>query len=290
MTFSALNVAVTDLRGSLQSFVGSSALTEMTARPPVEGDGEISFLRLVAWSYVLLFEAGRISIPFLLRTSGAYEQQRDSMELVRALRTWSFHNLGLSSDRDRELSRRVHRWFVESCAQSPPEGAASWNRCFDQLCALVAKVVDQCQRSVANVLSSADDGKQAIEDLRHRLDRFWPSSKFDALVGDLALTLGVRLNAVKFRNSNLDRWRSFLGNISDDDDPTAAVSRLIERDLLEYEDGVLPIGGRDVMERLNIPPGERVGEMLRHARELYGAGVRGKYELLERLERRNQLT
>ena len=286
MTFSELNVAATDLRRSLASFVGPDALTEVSVRPPVDGGGEISFLRLVAWIYVLIFEAGRISIPFLLRSSGAYERHRESIVLIHALRTWSFHNLGLASDRDLQLSRIVHRWFLSICGQSPPEEHSSWNTCFYRLCDLTGDVVDQCQRAVGVVLSSTDDGKAVIEDLRYRIERFWPPQKFDALVGDLAIRLGVRIDVMKFRNPRLGAWRSFLLSIPEDDDPIEAITRLIERDLLEYENGVLPISGRDVMTIFSLPPGPDVGAMLRRARELFGAGIREKEELLVRLEDR----
>ena len=286
MIFSALNVAVKDLRSSLASFVGPSTLTEISVRPPVDGRGEISFLRLVAWSYVLLFEAGRISIPFLLRSNGAYKGQRDSIRLVHALRTWSFHNLGLASDRDLQLSQLVHRWFLSACGQSPPDGHESWNICFDRLCGLVGEIVYQCQCAVREVLLSDDDGNTVIEDLRNRIERVWPPQKFDALIGDLAIRLGIRVDAVKFRTPRIGTWRSFLRNMPEDDDPIEAITRLIERDLLKYEDGVLPISGRDIMVRFDIPPGTKVGAMLRHARDLFGAGVREKNELLARLEYR----
>ena len=283
MTFSALNVAVTDLRGSLASFVGPDAMTEVTIRPPVDGGGEISFFRLIAWSYALVFEAGRISIPFLLRLAGAYEQQSESIQLIRALRTWSFHNLGFDSERDRQLSRLVHRWFLGACQRSPPVKDADWNCCFEQLCDLVGEVVKQCQQAVTVVLSSPDDGESVIEDLHNRIERFWPPHKFDALVLAVAVQLGVRIDVVKFRTPRLAKWRSFLANIPEDDDPAEAIMRLMEHDLLEYEDGVLPISGRDVMAHLKIPPGPEVNAMLRHARELSGAGVRDKDELLKRL-------
>ena len=283
MTFSALNVAVTDLRGSLASFVSPNAMAEVTIRPPVDGGGEISFFRLIAWSYALVFEAGRISIPFLLRAAGAYEQQRETIQLIRTLRTWSFHNLGFDSERDRQLSRLVHRWFLVACQRSPPVKDAEWNCCFDRLCDLVGEVVMQCQQAVSVVLSSPDDGDAMIEDLRNRIERFWPPHKFDALVGDVADRLGVRIDVVKFRTPRLARWQSFLANIPEDDNPTEAIVRLMEHDLLEYEDGVLPISGRDVMAEFNIPPGAEVGAILRHARELFGAGVREKDELLRRL-------
>ena len=283
MKFAALNVAATDLRGSLGSFIGPSALGEITIRPPVEGDGEISFVRLVAWSYALVFEAGRVSIPYLLRISGVYDKSRDAMDLIHALRTWSFHNLGFASDRDRALSRRVHRWFLDACGQSPPADQAAWNECFDRLCNVVSEIVDRCQRTIQEVVSSGDDGTVVMKDLRRRVERLWPPQDFDALVADLALRLGVRVDAVKFRRPRLDAWRNFLLNMAEDDDPTEAVARLIERDLLEYEDGLLPISGADVMVRFGMSPGPEVGAMLRHARELVRQGVREKKELMERL-------
>ena len=283
MSFAALSVAVTDLRVSLRSFVGPAALSEITIRPPVAGEGEISFVRLVAWSYVLVFEAGRVSIPYLLRTSGSYEQSREGMDLVHALRTWSFHNLGFASGRDRALSRHVHQWFLDACGRSPPADHAAWNTCFDRLCNVVSEVVERCQRAVEEVVSMGDDGTAVMKDLQRRLERLWPPREFDALIGDLALRLGITVDVVKFRAPRLDGWRNFLLNMAEDDDPAEAVGRLIERDLLEYEDGLLPISGVDVMRHFGMLPGPEVGTMLRHARELARQGVREKEELLERL-------
>lgn len=285
MTFSALNVAASDLRRSLTSFVGPTALPEVVVRPPVDGGGEISFLRLVAWGYVLLFEAGRISIPFLLRTSGAYERQRASMEIIHALRTWSFHNMGLDSERDMRRSRQVERWFIECCGQSPPEDRASWNVCFDRASDLVGEVVQQCQRAVAELLATGDE-QAVIADLKHHLERSWAPDRFDALLGDVATRLDVRVDVAKFRRARLDRWRSFLREQPADDDPANAVERLMERDLLEYIDGLLPISGRDVIAQFRMPPGPQVGAALRIARELFAAGTRGKGELMAALQDR----
>lgn len=286
MTFAAINDAVVELRTSLTKLVGPDALTEISVGPPVDGRGEISFLRLVAWSYVLVFEVGRISIPFLLRTSDYHERQRTSIDLIRALRTWCFHNLGVASDRDVQVSRLVHRWFLDACGEATPDDPANWNECYEQLCDLVSELVHQCQRAVREVLSSPDDGEAVIDDLRRRTARFWPADAFDELVGDLAKVLGVRVDVTKFRRRRLDTWRSFLRDVPEDDDPREAVARVIERDILVYGGDVLPIGGNDVMARLEMTPGPDVGMLLRHAQELFGAGVREKDELWHRLEHR----
>lgn len=286
MTFSALNVAVGDLRRSLASFVGTNALAEVTVRPPVDGQGEISFLRLIAWSYVLIFEAGRISIPFLLRSVGAYQGQRESLELIRALRTWSFHNLGLDRDRDLELTRQVERWFLHTCGQSPPDDQVSWNACYDCACELVNEVVQQCRRAAADVLSSDDGGETVIKDLQHRIERSWASHRFDTLAGDVATRLDIRVDVTKFRQQRLNAWRYFLLGLADDDDPVESMERLMERDLLEYADSVLPISGRDIMMAFDLPPGPEVGSILRLARELFAAGTRNRQDLLAALQER----
>ena len=286
MPFSTLNVAVTDLRNTLGSFVSPDALAEVNLRPPVDGNGENSFLRLVAWSYVLIFEAGRISVPFLLRVSGTYEVERSSIDLVHAMRTWSFHNLGFINDRDLRISRLVHRWFADVCGKATPDTQAQWNTCFEHLCEIVRRIVLQCQKAVTGILLSPDDGDVVIGDLQYRLDRFWSANRFDELVGEIAIGLGVRIDVVTFRAPKLAKWRLFLQSIPDDDDPVEAVTRLIERDLLEYEDSVLPISGHDVMSLLDIAPGTMVGTLLRYARELFSTGVREKDLLLEYIEKR----
>ena len=283
MSFSTLNVAVADLRSSLRSFVSPDALSEVNLRPPVDDGGEISFLRLVAWSYVLIFEAGRISIPFLLRASGTYDAQRPSIDVVHAMRTWSFHNLGFTSDRELEISRLVHRWFLEVCGEPLPNTRARWNTCFDHLCEIVQRIVRQCQSAVTDILLSPDDGDVVISDLRHRLERVWAASRFDELVGEIAFGLGIRIDVVKFRAPRLATWRKFLQGIPDDDDPMDAMARLIERDLLDYEESILPISGRDVMSLLDIAPGATVGKMLRYGRELFNAGIRERGLLLEHI-------
>lgn len=285
MTFSALNAAAVDLRGSLSGSVGPDALAEVSLRPPVDGGGEISFVRLVAWSYVLLFEAGRVSVPFLLRTASAYETQRESLDLVRTMRTWSFHNLGLTSDRDMELSRVVHRWFHDTCGEFPPDTDDRWNRCFEHLCDLVLKIVQQCQSAVSSVLLAGADSKTAINDLKSRVERSWPPHRFDELLSDASFRLGVRVDIVRFRTPRLGRWRSSLDVVHKDDDPVDVVTRVIEKDLLEHSDRLLPISGRDVMELMGTRPGPEVGAMLRHARDLVDAGVRNKEDLLEALEK-----
>lgn len=98
MTFIELNAAVVDLRNSLHSFVGEGVLSELTIRTPAADGDEASFFRLVNWSYALVFEAGRVTVPYLLKlpseTASASSDAWASRDLVHALRTWCVHDLG----------------------------------------------------------------------------------------------------------------------------------------------------------------------------------------------------
>ena len=287
MTFSELNAAVVDLRNSLRSFVGDGALEEITVRPPAGDSDEASFLRLVAWSYSLVFEAGHTAIPYLLELPNGNPSvttaPKAARELVHSLRTWSFHNLGFASDGDVALSKRVQLWFVKICGVNPPIENDSWQKFFQALCDEVKAVVMHCQGAVTVVLSGPDDGGAAITDLQQRINRAWPAHEFDALVGDAALRLGMQIDARKFCEPRLSKWRGFLESLPEDVDLETRVICMIETDLLDHAAHILPIDGRDIMRVLNIDPGPEVGVALRRARDIFRSGIRDTEELLIQL-------
>ena len=287
MTFTSLNAATTELWSSLRSFVGESAVNEILVRPPAADHDEASFLRLVAWTYVMTFEAGRVTIPYLLEISGFQFKERpdpkQARHLIHALRTWSFHNLGFNNERDAEMSRRVQLWFIETCGQNPPTDANAWRSCFQVLCAEAETIVVHCQHAMTTVLSSPDDGEAATEDLRRRIDRAWPAHKFHTHVGDAAIRLGITVDAMKFSAPRFAKWRRFLESLPEGDEPVTHMIRLIERDLLDHAADVLPIDGRDVMSVLGLSSGPDVGAALRFARELHRSGICEREDLLNRL-------
>jgi len=283
MTFAELNAQVTDMRNSLRSFVGANALTEVTVRPPANDGDEASFLRLISWTYALLFEAGRVAIPYLLELPTANPAARDvriARQLVRELRTWSSHNLGFDSDRDIALSQRVQRWFIETCGTNPPNDTNCWRKCCAELCASVVAVVIHCQGAVTLVLQAPDDGEAAIADLKRRIERAWPAHEFDRLVDDAATRLGMKVDAIRFRETRLSRWRGFVESIAEEDNPKVQMTRMIERDLLDHAALVLPVDGRDIMNALALDPGPDVAKAMHRARDLFRSGIIDREELL----------
>ena len=287
MRFAELNAAVVELRHSLRSFVGETALDEIHIGPPARENDEASFMRLVNWSYVLLFEVGRITIPYLMKLPGetghTVEGLRAGRGVVHDLRTWNAHNIGFSSERDAAISRRVRLWFLAQCKDTEPRDEGAWGSCFERLCAEVGMIVEHCRAALASIVGNVDE-QGAIEELRHRLDRSWPADRFDEIVVDTCTRLGVSLDVPGFRNPRLAKWREFLATVPDADDPRRAITRLIERDVVDHTNDVLPVDGEDVMASLGLPPGPRVGDALRHARELFRSGVRDPQRLLDQLK------
>ena len=287
MQFTELNAAFVELRNSLGSFVGENALHEINIKPPADNHGEVSFLRLVSWSYVLLYESGRVSIPFLLKLpskdGSPMQALTGTRELVNLLRSWSSHNMGLSNKRDTANLRRVYIWLVQQGGIPQLSNDELWQDCFDGLCGEVGAIIAHCQASVTWALETPDDGATIIADLRRRVDRNWPGYKFDQLVEDASVRMGQHVDAIKFRNPRLGKWREFLETVSDDDDPERRIIAMIEKDLLDHTDETLPINGMDVMYVLQIDSGPEVGEVLRRARAHFRSGIRDRDQLLARL-------
>ena len=281
-----MNTEYVRLRHSLRVFVEENALKEISVQTPSEAD-EVSFLRLIAWSYVLVFEAGRITIPYLLRLPSSVHRSQGELEavceLIHDLRTWSFHNLSFSKERELAISRRTAMWFIRTSGTSPPRDTDGWRRCFEVLCAEVYIVLTHCTSAVEHALADTENGEKILHDLRRRLDRNWPANRFDELVIDAVTRIGQKLQVTRFRQARIAKWREFLEAIPDGDDPEALVVRLIERDVLDHFGSVLPIDGNDVIVTLGLAPGPEVGQALNNARKLYSSGLTDRDKLLAHL-------
>ena len=286
MTIADLNAEYNLLRQSLRTFVGENALGEISLQIPTSDD-EACFLRLIAWSYIFVFEAGRITVPYLVKLPSAVDNSnvdlQSSCDRIHDLRTWSFHNLSFEDDRERSISRRTALWFIGISGSNPPNNRDGWRKSFECLHAEICLIIRHCRSALEITLAEVEDGGKIVEDLRRRLDRNWPAHKFDEIVTDAATRIGQSLDVPKFRRPRLAKWREYLGTIPESDEPEPSLVRLVERDVLDHFGSVLPVDGREIMLKLNLAPGPEVGEALNDARRLYRAGVTDKDELLERL-------
>lgn len=291
MPFLKLNSEVLELRRALQDYVDPRALGEIRLSHPASNNNEASFLRLTSWCYVLLFEAGRVSIRFLLELPGKEGSSDKSLRYVlknvHSLRTFCFHNLGLT-DHDIQLSRRARNWHREKCGTDTPKHRQEWRNCFKSLCSEVSEVIAHCHGVVDNVLASPTDGKGAIAELKRRLDRNWPAHSFDRMVEDILVRMDRKLKVPAFRNQHLSNWRSYLDSLPEGDDIETEIIQLIERDILNHFDRILPIDSRDILN-LDIPQGPLVGLALHKAREHMLDGKKSREELLDLIGKDPQL-
>ncbi len=287
MKFQELNAEFTRLRSLLCTFVSEDAISEISVHPPASDD-EASFLRLIAWSYVLIFESGRVTIPYLLKLPSREDHSQADLQsardLVHDLRAWHFHNLGYSTERSIAISRKVNKWFIKSCGANPPKDRKGWRSCFECLCAEVSAVLTQCQDALELAMAESGNENHIIDGLKYRLDRNWQAARFDEIVSDVTTRIGQTLDVPRFRQYRLEKWREFFETIPKHDDPEAAIVRLIERDVLNHFESMLPIDGNDIIDVIGLEPGPDVGDALSNARRLYRLGITGRGELLERLK------
>jgi len=182
------------------------------------------------------------------------------------------------------MMREVQTWFIELCGIYPPDDDRAWRLSFDEICSEVGVVVEHCQSAVVLAVSTPDDKEDIVADLRNRLDRSWPAYRFDELVRDACIRFRLNVDASKFSEPRLPKWRQYLETVPEDDDPKRQITAIIERDILDYTNDILPINGEDVMDSLNLDSGPGVGDALRHARELFRSGIRDRDQLLEHLK------
>ena len=292
MKFQELNAEVVSLRQSLGVFVSERALEEIVLRPPISDD-EASFLRLVAWSYVFVFEAGRLTIPYLVKLSSGQElsekRAREACELIHDLRTWSFHNLGFTSRHGAKVSRRVQKWFMADGNLSPPNTRIAWRKCFERLCSETHAIVLHCKGAIAVNTTDNEEGEGWFADLRSRLSTNWSNMKFDEVLGDISARLGQTIDVPEFRASRVENWRTFLQDVPPNDNPEGRLLRFIERDLLDYREPILPIDSNDVMLALELAPGQRIADALSLARVMFKEGRTDADSLVRGLQARFQV-
>lgn len=246
MSFGEMMDGYTKLRLRLASLVGPDALSAINLPPPRDAGSELAFLRLVAWSYALFHENGKVAVKFLLRLGNRSLPQ--VVDDVQVLRTWAAHNLNLERESDERKLRQAWAWMRQSCGVTTPD-EQHWSACFGALSTAVAAVIRDCI-SAAELLDDPLDGPRNVEELKRRVDREWDGYRFDPYVEAAAERFGFRgLEPVELRKSKLDAWRKVLRSASADE-LDALLTRRIESDVLELMGGALPLAASEVLDRV----------------------------------------
>lgn len=249
MTFGAVEEAYRQLRLRLQVQVGGGACAEITVAHPERANDELSFLRLVTWSYVLVQEAARVSLRFLKELPPF--APGELLPEVAYLRTWAAHNLLPEKDSDSKKLRLAWAWLREACGVDRPRTEAEWGACFARLCGVVGEVLGNAIRA-CEAFDRQEDGPRLVTELKMRVDKNWDAYHFDSFVTAAATRFGYAgLDAVQFRRRHLDSWRRVVASASEDA-PERLIVRRIEADLLDLMNDALPAEAREFVARLKL--------------------------------------
>ncbi len=285
MNFQKLNSLYIELRDGLRAQVHTASMGDLNVRPPAGDADEASFLRASAWCYLLFFEAGRISIPFLLNLNGFSSEEfakihKITLRNIHALRTLLSHNLGFGDEHDLEIRKFASDWFVGTCGAVFPTNIVQWKSCCNRLFEDSGALIEYSSEVLSNC-ASAPERDIIFEKLRIRVQRDWPASEYDKLVSDAAARIGESINARALREQRLNHWRKFVETLPDDADIVNEVMRIIESDVLDHFRTRLPITGQDLIVALDLAPGPHVRDALEIARREFDKGVRDPKTLIE---------
>lgn len=246
MTFGTLHSDLNTLRRRLAVHV-KPPLAEITVEAPRGDADELSFIRLVAWGYVLLNETARVPLTFL-KSLPPWSMVAALLPHVGSLRTSMSHNLAFGSTRDVKTMRVASEWYSRSCGVGSPVSDGHWKACFDalrrELSDILARAIQACDQ-----LDDPTDGERLVEELQLRLDREWPGHRFDPYVERAIEKFGYGLNPVEVRSSRIAEWRKVLAAAREDEIERVMTQR-IEADVLDYMCHALPASAEEVARLL----------------------------------------
>ncbi len=250
MTFALLQSDFITLKRRLTVHFGSAALADITIDPPQGHSDELSFIKLVAWGYVLLHESAKTQLGFLCQLPPASISSGGILPYVRALRTWTSHNLKLEKDRDVKTLRTAIEWFSKTCGVGTPTSADHWNKCFsaleNDLHAVLSNAINACDSF------ETPSGPALIASFKDRLNRSWDAYRFDTYAQEASEKLNYTgLDVVSFRTANLEKWRKVV-ELSTDAHIIRNLNLRIESDLIELMANALPITISELEALLNF--------------------------------------
>lgn len=245
MNFGAVQSSYGQLRKRLVVYVGAGALPDITIDPPKGVDDELSFIRLVMWGYVLVHETGRVPLGFLRQLPPWQEPTGALLPHIRALRTWSSHNLAFDKAPDVATLRAAIRWFKETCGVGTPASPNHWGQCCAKLCSELKDLMDNAV-SACDAFEGEEDKQRLIDELLVRLNSDWAAHRFDRYVEAACVRIGYKdLDLVKLRTNCLPQWRKVVAT-SWPDGVERNLQIRIEADLVALMGNGLPLTGDEL--------------------------------------------
>ncbi|WCK54818.1 hypothetical protein PP175_02005 [Aneurinibacillus sp. Ricciae_BoGa-3] len=130
-----------------------------------------------------------------------------------------------------------------------------------------------------------------LEQWRESKNMIRQPDSLDNVLHIVALEMGRTVDVGNYRKKNESRWLERIRhNIISPQDPNFDLEAryVIERHLLIESIGNLPITVEDLLEELEIPPGEQVGDLMLKALGHFILGINSKSGLLKELRKEIQ--
>jgi hypothetical protein len=273
MTPADLANRYTQLRQRVSMHV-AGACGEVSVLLPANFEDEMAFYRLVNWSYIVVNEAAKVPLSFLmnlppLQTGSALRNETSRM------RTFVAHNLDVTSSHDRKTYAFAHSWFRDACGVGTPTERGQFAKCSEYL---GGKIDAALQGAIAacDALDHPEDGPALVTDLQGRVNLQWDAHRFDPILTEAAEELGnPGLDLLAIRNKNLQTWRQTLAT-ADEAHRERALRLKIEATLIAAIADTLPLTTREASERLALAGPATVAAamvILRDARRFASASV-----------------
>lgn len=221
-------------------------ISEIASDIPENDNDELSFQKLVAWSYIFQNEISKTHISFFKSL-----REIHIPKYTHALRTNGSHNLSLDNKQNIKIRKIAHQWFKGVCGEFSPDTPEEWELCFNSLAndmiTLISELTDSCK-----LLEDVNDGKHNLQELQKRIKKHWEGFQFDGYVEDAIDSLGYGgIEVVKFRNQHLETWRELV-KTSTDEGIDSLLKKRIEIDLLTHMSNSLNYTFEELSSLLNL--------------------------------------
>lgn len=253
---------------------------------------ELGFIRMVSWLYVHYYEVGKISVKFLIEKSQYFklsnlDESTKHFKRTNNFRTYLQHNLDLKKERNLLIQTECEDWLKNKCDTCIPESEEDWKKCLDSMmndAVIFFNMIKNCLQQIER----DNNWNQISEEWVIRQNRCYPPHIFDEMINEVATDIGREyIDAVKTRIKFYSSWTKELENKIGKFDLKKEARKLIEHALITEMTPVLPITGRDLMDKFGLEPGTEIGRLLTEANKSYQSSPCTGEELLERIKAKN---
>ena len=270
MNFTEIHNLQLEFKRRLAALAEREVFPEITVNPPKGTQDELSFIRLVAWGYVLVFEAGKNSFKFLRQLPPLSDIKGPLLPHLQALRTWASHNLELGKKHDIGTVRIATTWLLSKCDTGSPSTPQHWEICFEAIANDLKLLLENAIKACDCFDKSEDKDNLTIKFKTH-LERSWDAFKFDIYIENAFDKFGYTgLSAKEFRTYHLDSWRKIVVSSIDDKAIEKNLTIRIENDVLNLMSNSVPLLSSEIQHKVkNYEKGAVITAML-YLRELSG--------------------